>query len=92
MCVYKFVKPSRVMAVGTVAIFALGREFKDFFEIVSHLFVFYVKRTKSLDTRCVNDVNSAYFDNHGGYEFAKQFYEDAYQAAVQIVGGEQNCI
>ena len=37
----------------------------------------------------VFDVNSAYFDNHGGYEFAKQFYEDAYQAAVQIVGGEQ---
>ena len=35
------------------------------------------------------DVNSAYFDNYGGYEFAKQFYEDAYQAAVQIVGGEQ---
>lgn len=35
------------------------------------------------------DVNSAYFDNHGGYEFAKQFYADAYQAAVQIVGGEQ---
>ena len=30
----------------------------------------------------VFDVNSAYFDNHGGYEFAKQFYEDAYQAAV----------
>ena len=37
----------------------------------------------------VFDVNSAYFDNHGGYEFAKQFYEDAYKAAVQIVGGEQ---
>ena len=37
----------------------------------------------------VFDVNSAYFDNHGGYESAKQFYEDAYQAAVQIVGGEQ---
>ena len=35
------------------------------------------------------DVNSAYFDNYGGYEFAKQFYEDAYEAAVQIVGGEQ---
>ena len=35
------------------------------------------------------DVNSAYFDNYGGYEFAKQFYEDAYKAAVQIVGGEQ---
>ena len=37
----------------------------------------------------VLDVNSAYFDNHGGYEFAKQFYEDAYKAAVQIVGGER---
>ena len=37
----------------------------------------------------VFDVNSAYFDNHGGYEFAKQFYEDAYKAAVQIAGGEQ---
>lgn len=35
------------------------------------------------------DVNSAYFHNHGGYEFAKKFYEDAYRAAVEIVGGEQ---
>lgn len=23
------------------------------------------------------DINPAYFDNHGGYEFAKQFYADA---------------
>ena len=35
------------------------------------------------------DVNSAYFHNHGGSEFAKKFYEDAYKAAVEIVGGEQ---
>ena len=35
------------------------------------------------------DVNSAYFFNHGGYEFAKQFYTDAYKAAIKIVGGEQ---
>ena len=35
------------------------------------------------------DVNSAYFYNHGGYEFAKQFYDDAYKAAVEIIGGEQ---
>ena len=35
------------------------------------------------------DVNSAYFYNHGGYEFAKQFFTDAYKAAVEIVGGEQ---
>ena len=37
----------------------------------------------------VFDVNSAYFYNHGGYEFARQFYADAYKAAVEIVGGEQ---
>lgn len=35
------------------------------------------------------DVNSAYFHNHGGYEFAKQFFADAYKAAIQIVGSEQ---
>ena len=35
------------------------------------------------------DVNSAYFHNHGGYEYAKQFYAYAYKAAVEIVGGEQ---
>ena len=35
------------------------------------------------------DVNSAYFFNHGGYEFTKQFYTDAYKAAIKIVGGEQ---
>ena len=32
----------------------------------------------------VFDVNSAYFYNHGGYEFAKQFYADAYKAAVEF--------
>ena len=37
----------------------------------------------------VFDVNSAYFFNRGGYEFAKEFYEAAYQAAIEIVGGEQ---
>ena len=37
----------------------------------------------------VFDVNTAYFHNHGGYEFAKQFYTDDYKAAIKIVGGEQ---
>lgn len=37
----------------------------------------------------VFDVNSAYFYNRGGYEFARQFYADTYEAAVKIVGGEQ---
>lgn len=35
------------------------------------------------------DVNSAYFYNHGGYDFAKQFYADAYKSAIKIAGGEQ---
>ncbi len=38
------------------------------------------------------DVNSAYFYNHGGYEYAKQFYEEAYRSAVEIVGGEQHIL
>ena len=37
----------------------------------------------------VFDVNTAYFHNHGGYDFAKQFYTDAYKSAIKIVGGEQ---
>ncbi len=37
----------------------------------------------------VFDVNSAYFYNHGGYDYAKNFFEDAYKAAVKIVGGEE---
>ena len=37
----------------------------------------------------VFDVNTAYFHNHGGYDFAKQFYTDAYKSAIEIVGGEQ---
>lgn len=38
------------------------------------------------------DVNSAYFHDRGGYDFAKHFYADAYNAAVDIVGGEQYII
>ena len=37
----------------------------------------------------VFDVNTAYFHNNGGYDFAKQFYTDAYKSAIEIVGGEQ---
>ena len=40
----------------------------------------------------VFDVNSAYFYNNGGYEFAKKYYEEAYKAAIEIVGGEQYII
>ena len=47
-----------------------------------------LKPDANLFGELIFDVNSAYFDNHGGYEFAKQFYEDAYKAAIQIVGSE----
>ena len=48
-----------------------------------------LKDDANLYGELIFDVNSAYFHNHRGYEFAKQFYADAYKAAVEIVGGEQ---
>ena len=48
-----------------------------------------LKDNANLYGELIFDVNSAYFNNHGGYEFAKQFYADVYRAAVEIVGGEQ---
>ena len=35
------------------------------------------------------DVNTAYFEEHGGYAFACSFFEEAYRLAVQQIGGEQ---
>jgi len=34
------------------------------------------------------DVNTAYFENNGGYEYAKKFFEEAYRLAVKEIGGE----
>lgn len=51
-----------------------------------------LKDDANLYGELIFDVNSAYFHNHGGYEFAKQFYADAYKAAVEIVGGEQHIL
>jgi hypothetical protein len=34
------------------------------------------------------DVNTAYFENHGGYDYAKSFFEEAYRCAVKEIGGE----
>lgn len=48
-----------------------------------------LKTDANLYGELIFDVNSAYFYNHGEYEFAKRFYEDAYKAAIEIVGGEQ---
>lgn len=35
------------------------------------------------------DVNTTYFEERGGYEFAKEFFSKAYDYAVQKAGGEQ---
>jgi hypothetical protein len=40
----------------------------------------------------VFDVNTAYFENHGGYEYAKSFFEEAYRCAIEEIGGEQYVI
>ena len=37
----------------------------------------------------VFDVNTAYFDMHGGYDYAKDFFKEAYKMAIKEVGGEQ---
>ena len=37
----------------------------------------------------VFDVNTMYFEQHGGFEYAKNFFAEAYKMAVQEVGGEQ---
>lgn len=37
----------------------------------------------------VFDVNTAYFERHGGYDYARQFFAEAYRQAVQEAEGEQ---
>ena len=36
----------------------------------------------------VIDVNTRYFEEHGGYEYANQFYEEAYRFGCEIYGEE----
>lgn len=37
----------------------------------------------------VFDVNTAFFEEHGGYAFAKDFFFEAYRFAVKEIGGEE---
>ncbi|MCL2426133.1 MAG: plasmid recombination protein [Oscillospiraceae bacterium] len=37
----------------------------------------------------VFDVNTAYFENNGGYDYAKEFFEEAYKLAIKEAGGEE---
>lgn len=48
-----------------------------------------LKQDAKVVDEMVFDVNTAYFDRGGGYEYAKQFYNDVYRMAVKEAGGEQ---
>lgn len=48
-----------------------------------------LKQDAKVVDEMVFDVNSAYFERGGGYEYAKQFFEEAYRLAVKEAGGEQ---
>ena len=48
-----------------------------------------LKPDAKLFDELVFDVNSAYFENNGGYEYARQFFADAYNLAVKEAGGEE---
>ena len=48
----------------------------------------WLKPDSKLIDELVFDVNTDYFEQHGGYEYAKSFFAAAYQLAVKEVGGE----
>ena len=47
-----------------------------------------LKSNAKIYNELVFDVNSLYFEENGGYEFAKKFYEKAYNFAEQEMGSE----
>lgn len=48
-----------------------------------------LKEDAKIIDELVFNVNTAYFDSNGGYEYARQFFEEAYRLAVSEAGGEQ---
>ena len=53
-------------------------------KIVKHNF----KPNSAIIDDFILDINTSYFEENGGYEFAKKFYEEAYRYAVSEVGSE----
>ena len=47
------------------------------------------KQDANIMTEMIFDVNSEYFEQSGGYEYARDFFEEAYRMAVKEVGSEQ---
>ena len=50
-----------------------------------------LKQDTKVYDEVIFDVNTDYFETHGGYEYAKQFYEEAYHFAVRLYG-EKNIL
>lgn len=49
------------------------------------------KAVATIFNELVVDVNTRYFEQHGGYKYAKQFYKEAYRFACEIYG-ENNIV
>lgn len=45
-----------------------------------------LKQDAKVYDEIIFDVNTDYFETHGGYEYAKQFYAEAYRFAVKLYG------
>lgn len=50
-----------------------------------------LKKDAKLFDEMIIDVNTDYFEEHGGYEYAKQFFEEAYHFTLELYG-EENII
>ena len=48
-----------------------------------------LKQDAKVIDEMVFDVNSSYFETHGGYDYAKEFFREAYHLAIKEAGGEQ---
>ena len=45
-----------------------------------------LKKDAKIFDEMILDVNTDYFETHGGYEFAKRFYAEAYRFATKVYG------
>ena len=50
-----------------------------------------LKEGATLFDEMIVDVNTEYFEAHGGYEFAREFYEEAYRYCCRLYG-ENNIV
>ena len=50
------------------------------------------KADAKLFCELIYDINTTYFDERGGYEYAKKFFEEAYREAVKEAGSEDYII